>query len=40
MIKSELVNRIAAQNPRLYQRDIEHLVNAIPGTIEAATNSV
>jgi integration host factor subunit beta len=36
MIKSELVNRIAAQNPRLYQRDIEHLVNAILGTIEAA----
>jgi len=36
MIQSELVNRIAAQNPRLYQRDIEHLVNAILGTIEAA----
>jgi integration host factor subunit beta len=36
MIKSELVNRIAAQNPRLYQRDIENLVNAILGTIEAA----
>jgi integration host factor subunit beta len=36
MIKSELVSRIAAQNPRLYQRDIEHLVNAILGTIEAA----
>jgi len=36
MIKSELVNRIAAQNPRLYQRDIENLVNAMLGTIEAA----
>ena len=36
MIKSELVNRIAAQNPPLYQRDIENLVNAILGTIEAA----
>jgi integration host factor subunit beta len=36
MIKLELVNRIAAQNARLYQRDIEHLVNAILGTIEAA----
>src|SRR5450755_1415067 len=36
MIKSELVNRIVAQNPRLYQRDIEHLVNAVLGTIEAA----
>jgi integration host factor subunit beta len=36
MIKSELVSRIAAQIPRLYQRDIEHLVNAMLGTIEAA----
>jgi integration host factor subunit beta len=36
MIKSELVNRIAAQNPRLYARDIERLVNAILGTFDAA----
>jgi Bacterial DNA-binding protein len=36
MIRSELVNRIAAQYPRLYQRDIERLVNAILGTIDAA----
>jgi len=36
MIKSELVSRIAAHNPHLYPRDIEHLVNAILGTIEAA----
>jgi integration host factor subunit beta len=36
MIKSELVSRIAAQNPHLYQRDIERLVNAILGTIDAA----
>jgi integration host factor subunit beta len=36
MIKSELVERIAAQNPHLYRRDVEHLVNAILGTIDAA----
>jgi integration host factor subunit beta len=36
MIKSELVNRLAAQNPHLYQRDIENLFNAILGTIDAA----
>jgi integration host factor subunit beta len=36
MIKSELVNRIAAQNPHFYQRDIERLVEAILGTIDAA----
>ena len=29
MIKSELVQRIAAQNPHLFQRDIENIVNAI-----------
>ncbi len=29
MIKSELVQRISAQNPHLYQRDIENIVNAI-----------
>jgi integration host factor subunit beta len=29
MIKSELVQRIAAQNPHLYQRDVENIVNAI-----------
>lgn len=33
MIKSELVARIAAQNPHLYQRDIENIVNTILGTI-------
>ena len=27
MIKSELVQRIAGQNPHLYQRDIENIVN-------------
>jgi integration host factor subunit beta len=29
MIKSELIRRIASQNPHLYQRDIENIVNAI-----------
>ena len=29
MIKSELVQRIASQNPHLYQRDIEKVVNTI-----------
>jgi integration host factor subunit beta len=29
MIKSELVQRIASQNPHLFARDIEKIVNAI-----------
>jgi integration host factor subunit beta len=29
MLKSELIKRISAQNPRLYDRDIERVVNAI-----------
>ena len=29
MIKSELVQRIASQNPHLYQREIEKVVSAI-----------
>jgi len=29
MIKSNLIRRIASQNPHLYQRDIEKIVNAI-----------
>ena len=29
MLKSELIQRIAAQNPHLYDRDIEKVVNAI-----------
>jgi integration host factor subunit beta len=36
MIKSELVQRIAAQNPHLYQRDVENIINAILGEIVAA----
>jgi integration host factor subunit beta len=29
MIKSELIHRISSQNPHLYQRDIEKIVNAL-----------
>ena len=29
MIKSELIQRISSQNPHLFQRDIEKVVNAI-----------
>jgi integration host factor subunit beta len=29
MIKSELVQNIAERNPHLYQRDVEHIVNAV-----------
>jgi len=36
MIKSELVQQIASQNPHLYQRDVENIVNAILGEITAA----
>jgi integration host factor subunit beta len=33
MIKSELIQRIAAKNPGLFQRDIEKIVNIILATI-------
>jgi integration host factor subunit beta len=36
MIKSELVDRISAQYPELYRRDIERIVDAILHTIVAA----
>lgn len=36
MIKSELVLKIAEQNPHLYQRDVETLVNAILDEIVSA----
>ena len=36
MIKSQLVQRVAAQSPQLYQRDVEHIVNAILGGIVAS----
>ncbi len=36
MIKSELVLKIAEQNPHLFQRDVENIVNAILDTIADA----
>jgi integration host factor subunit beta len=36
MIKSELIEKIAAQNPHLYHRDVEKIVNAILDTIMTA----
>jgi integration host factor subunit beta len=36
MLKSELIERIAEQNPHLYQRDVETIVNAILDTITTA----
>jgi len=36
MIKSELVLKLAEQNPHLYQRDVEKIVNAILDTIADA----
>jgi integration host factor subunit beta len=36
MIKSELVLKIAEQNPHLYQRDVENIVNAILNEITDA----
>ncbi len=37
MIKSELVQRIAEQNPHLYQRDVENIVNSI---LDEITNAM
>lgn len=39
MIKSELVGRIAAQNPHLYQRDVENIVNTILDKVVEALSS-
>ena len=36
MLKSELIARIAEQNPHLYQRDVEAIINAILDTITTA----
>jgi integration host factor subunit beta len=36
MLKSELIERIAEQNPHLYQRDVETIVNAILNTTTIA----
>lgn len=36
MIKSELVARLAERNPHLYQRDVEHIVNAVLDEVTTA----
>jgi len=36
MIKSELIQRIAAANPHLFQRDVERIINIILEEIVAA----
>jgi integration host factor subunit beta len=36
MIKSELVRKLADRNPHLYQRDVEHIVNAVLDEVEGA----
>jgi integration host factor subunit beta len=36
MFKSELIERIAAENPHLYHRDVANIVNAILDTITTA----
>ena len=36
MIRSELVERVAAQNPHLYARDVEAVVSAILGRVAEA----
>jgi integration host factor subunit beta len=36
LIKSELVQRMAARKPHLYQRDIENIIDAILGGIADA----
>jgi len=36
MLKSELIETIAEQNPQLYERDVEAIVNAILNTITTA----
>ena len=36
MIKSELIERLAEQNPHLYRQDVEDLVNAILDTVADA----
>ena len=36
MLKSELIERIAAENPYLYHRDVEKIANAILDTVTTA----
>ena len=39
MIKSDLIEKIAAENPHLYQRDIERIVSTIFNEITDAISS-
>ena len=39
MIRSELIQRIAEENPHLYQRDVERIVNTIFGEIIRAMSA-
>ena len=36
MIKSELIQKIAQENPHLYHRDVERIINTIFGEITSA----
>ena len=36
MIKSELIEKLAEQNPHLYRQDVEDIVNAILDTVADA----
>jgi integration host factor subunit beta len=36
MIKSELIEKISSENPHLYQRDVERIVNTIFETVVTA----
>ncbi|NBX10255.1 MAG: integration host factor subunit beta, partial [Marivivens sp.] len=36
MIRSELIQKIADENPHLYQRDVEKIVNTVFDTITEA----
>ena len=36
MIRSELIQKIADENPHLYQRDVEHIINTILDEIVGA----
>ena len=36
MIRSELIQKIAAENPHLYQRDVERIVNTIFDEVTSA----
>ena len=39
MIRSELIEKIAAENPHLYQKDVEHIIDTIfDEIIEAMAN--